>query len=63
MQHFAVSRKVDALHAKDVQKHQVLVNSCGAPESMADRPVELLRMGPNEVSALRQNVIQRCVVG
>ncbi len=62
MQRVAVLRKLDALYADNVQKHQVLVNSCGAPESMADRPVELLRMGPNDVSALRQNVTQRYVV-
>ncbi len=54
-------RKLDAQNADDMQEHQVLVNSCGAPESMADRPVQLLRMGPNEVSALQQNVIQRYV--
>ncbi len=57
MQRVAVLRKFDALYADDVQKHQELVNSRGAPESMADRPVELLRMGQNEVSALRQNVM------
>ncbi len=57
MQRVAVLRKLDALYADDVQKHQVPVNSRGAPESMADHPVELLRMGPNEVSALRQNVM------
>ncbi len=62
MQRVAVLRKLDALYADNVQKHQVLVNSCGAPESMADCPVELLRMGPNDVSALRQNVTQRYVV-
>ena len=62
MQRVAVLRKLDALYADNVQKHQVLVNSCGAPESMADRPVQLLRMGPNDVSALRQNVTQRYVV-
>ncbi len=59
MHRVAALRKIDALYADDMQKHQVLVNSCGAPESMADRPVELLRMGPNELSALRQNVIYR----
>lgn len=53
----AALRKLDALYADDMQKRQMLVNSCGAPGNMADRPVELLRMEPNEVSALRQNVM------